>query len=557
MELRSYQSRFVSRSIAALQSHSGVIGIAATGAGKTVMLSAVAKEFQRVLVLQHQTELLEQNSNTFAWVCPDRPFGLVDPNSNEHGHTATFAMRQTLINRLDDLQPVDLIVIDECHHTPCSEYAAIIERARQLNPGTKLFGVTATPERGDKANMSAFYDVISDKVNIDDLIRLGYLVPPTAYIIKLASSAELAAAANDDELIEGILNTDIANERVIEEWKDKANGRRTVVFCQTVAHAKSVAAAFDSAGISATYVDGRMPARTRKKRLKDFEKGKYDVVTNATLLTEGYDCQPISCVILLRASSSKSSLIQMVGRGLRQLDPSRFPDVVKFDCVVLDFGISLRKHGNLDAGARLSFDQDDYQAETDPALQCPACGGAIEYRMRACPTCHHIIERDSEGVPKPVEKQRNDFEMAELEIFKASRFHYERVGKNILITHGWQAWVLLYNINGVYYTVGAKHKCRAKLLGCTPNKIAALATADDFVSQYGDPNLSGKQKEWLRDEATLNQIQYLPERYHTVYLTKHQAMCLMVLAGDPGRWERIRTKCREHYEQTGHKYAVK
>lgn len=552
MKLRGYQETFVSRSLEALKTHLGVLGIAATGAGKTVCLSSVAKEFKRVLILQHQTELLQQNSKTFSWVCPERKIGFIDQSHAEFDHDVTFAMRQTLVNHIADIKPYDLIIIDESHHSTCSQYKAIIERLRELNPQTKLFGVTATPERADKADLSQFYEVISDKINIDNLIRMGYLVPPKAFVIKVAEQDILKNQKNTDEQIESVLNTAVTNKRVIEEWKARASDRRTLIFCQTVSHAIDVAKAFESEGVTASYVDGSMKPRERKRRLKDFETGKIQVMCNATLLTEGYDNQAISCVILLRARSSKSSLIQMVGRGLRKLDPDRFPDVAKSDCLVLDFGVSLIIHGDLDSGDRLSFKQDNYEQEIADVLQCPVCGAPIEPRQKQCLTCLHIIERDENGRPVKQNNPGNaNFEMTELEIFKAARFRYAQFGEHILFCHGWSAWAaIIEHVDGLFYVVAAKHKCKARLIGCTTNKIEAIVTSDDFVSMHGDPDISGKQNEWINERATPSQLQHIPLQYHKIPMSKYQASCLMILS-NKDRWNRVKSAIGEHYEKTG------
>src|SRR3546814_7034524 len=105
--------------------------------------------------------------------------------------------------------------------------------------------------------------------------------------------------------------------------------RSTVVFCSTVAHAVHVRDAFRDAGVTAAMIDGNMKDGERRGVLAAYDRGEIQVVTNCMVLTEGWDHQPTSCVILLRPSSYKSTMIQMIGRGLRTVDPERYPGVHK------------------------------------------------------------------------------------------------------------------------------------------------------------------------------------------------------------------------------------
>lgn len=553
MIYRYYQERFVKKSFDALKLHQGVLGVGATGCGKTVMLSGVANQFDRVLVLQHRTELLEQNSKTFGWVNPDLPYGLVDSKRDNWLENYTFGMTQTIARRLEKVPAYDLIVVDEAHHTAANQHEEIIDAVRDKNPDAKLFGVTATPERADKKDLSKFYDVISDKIEMNELIEQGYLVPPKAYVIEVADKRELRKAQDDDEKIEALLNVKATNDRVIEEWKARAGNRQTVIFCQTRQHAIDVTDAFKKAGIDADYVDGVMSDRERKRKLNALDKGKLQVIVNVNVLIEGFDSQPISCVILLRGSSSKSSLIQMVGRGLRKLEPSRYPNVIKNDCIVLDFGVSLIRHGNLDAGDRLSFDTFD---DTDEAvIQCDKCGFPVEPKEHTCSFCgYKVREEQSEtegGGGKQEKRLITSFTMTELELFERANFHYERFRGESFIASAWTAFALVHPVNGVWYTVAAATKKHAKIIGCTTNKIEALATGEDFLSQNGDPKMAGKNKYWLYEQATKRQLDLLPDEYRPFVKTKHQACCMLVLCT---KFERIQKLINKHYAEVGRYY---
>src|SRR5690606_19399998 len=121
----------------------------------------------------------------------------------------------------------------------------------------------------------------------------------------------------------------------------------------TVDHAENVTHAFIAAGIPAVLVHGELSTPERKAALARYETGDAQVIVNVAVLTEGYDYPPTDCIVLLRPSSYKSTLIQMVGRGLRTVDPNEYPGVTKTDCIVLDFGTSTLMHGSLEQDVNL------------------------------------------------------------------------------------------------------------------------------------------------------------------------------------------------------------
>ena len=144
------------------------------------------------------------------------------------------------------------------------------------------------------------------------------------------------------------MNKQAHNKSVVKHWMDKAGDRKTIIFCSTVAHGISVLDEFMSSNINAELITGETPEAERKEIYENYDYGNTQVLISVMVLTEGFDSQPTSCVILLRPSSYKSTMIQMIGRGLRIVDPDKFPGVDKRDCIVLDFGISSSLHGTLE-----------------------------------------------------------------------------------------------------------------------------------------------------------------------------------------------------------------
>ena len=153
MRLRPRQKTFVERSLAALEAHGNTLGIAPTGAGKTIMLSAVTGEVigdsaAKACVLAHRDELTDQNRGKFVRVNPGLTTSVVDANGKSWAGQVTFAMVPTLARtgNLAAMPKLDLLVIDEAHHAVAASYRRIIDHVRIANPDVRIFGVTATPK---------------------------------------------------------------------------------------------------------------------------------------------------------------------------------------------------------------------------------------------------------------------------------------------------------------------------------------------------------------------------------------------------------------------------
>ena len=177
-----------------------------------------------------------------------------------------------------------------------------------------------------------------------------------------------------------VLNRAVLNEAVVEHWKERAADRRSIFFCATVDHAEAVAAAFRAEGVTAETVTGEMPGRARADLIARFDRGEVQVLTNCMVLTEGFDSQPVGCIGILRPMLHKGTFIQAIGRGLRRVDPERFPGIVKTDCIVLDFAGAALRHGSLEQ--EISLDDEDHEPGAAPWKTCPDLrGGAAARRV--------------------------------------------------------------------------------------------------------------------------------------------------------------------------------
>lgn len=535
MILRPRQQELVDKALHALKSRNNTIAIAPTGAGKTVMLSAVIAEFadRQVLVLQHRDELVRQNMSTCRRFNRHIKADMYVADHKVWKPGVTFAMVQTLAREknLATMPRFDLVIVDEAHHTAADSYVRIINQAKALNPKVMVFGVTATPERGDSKGLSSVFDNVCDAIQIGELIGEGHLVRPRTFVVDLGlgdALSKVRRTAQDFDMIEveAIMNKQAVTDAVIREWKERCKGRSTVVFCSTVAHAKEVATAFEQEA-NTGMVWGDMPEDERRQTLEQFDKGLLKVLVNVGVLTEGWDCQLVSAVLLLRPCSHKSTMIQMVGRGLRKLDPERYPWAEKDDCIVLDFGHSILTHGDLEAGARIK----NKEKRTAEPCTCKKCGVQYPSNLADCPVCGQP-EEEKPGRIESAREALEKFGMTEVEIIEASPFRWEHLWDGaVSVCSAMTAWAVVVHakVGEVkwFTAVGAVDKGKVRVLCRSRDRVKAIASADDYMRQHGDRDVARKSKSWLTSPPTDKQRSALglgPLNFGT---NRYRAACLL------------------------------
>jgi ribosomal protein L40E len=290
-----------------------------------------------------------------------------------------------------------------------------------------------------------------------------------------------------------------------------------------------VAAAFNRAGSPAALVTGDMPEGERSRTLAAYASGEIQVVVNVAVLTEGWDHPPTSCVVLLRPSSYKSTMIQMVGRGLRTVDPVEHPGIVKRDCIVLDFGTSSRQHGSLEQDVDLVGHASDREA---PTKVCPHCTARIPLACQECPLCGADLtppaELRGEG-PELRPGTLADFIMTEIDLLQRSSFQWcDLFGDDAaLLANGFNAWAGAFFLNGAWHAVGGGKGEPPRLLSIG-ERLVALAAADDWLNAHESDESAHKSRRWLREPPTERQLAHLPpEARADLGMTRYQASALL------------------------------
>lgn len=316
----------------------------ATGLGKTVIFATQAQRTSdRVLVLAHRDELIDQASKTLRAQLPaDRTIGRVVADCNETDASVIVASVQTLYaKRLRKTWPPGhfaLVIIDEAHHAASPSYKAILD---YLQP-SRVLGVTATPYRGDKVTLSTVFDGLVYHFGIREGIRDHWLTDLKAYRVETKVDLDPVHTQGGDfqtgELAQA-LDTPERNRLLAEATQQYAPQRRTICFTITVDHAHHMAAAFNAQGMPAAALSAETPKPLRQDTLRQFHDGTIQVICNCGILTEGFDEPRVEAIVLARPTKSLPLFTQMVGRGTRPAD-----DIGKTDCIIIDAADNTKRH---------------------------------------------------------------------------------------------------------------------------------------------------------------------------------------------------------------------
>jgi superfamily II DNA or RNA helicase len=341
MDLRPYQIQAKDAILAAWQSVSRTLLVLPTGTGKTIVFCALAKhlvaEGKRVLILAHRGELLDQAADKMM-----RSTGLgcavekAEDSAISSWYRITVGSVQTMMrqSRLESYRPdhYDAIIVDEAHHALSESYQRILAYFGQA----KVLGVTATPDRGDMRNLGQYFDSLAFEYSLPRAIRDGYLAKIKALTIPLRLDMSKVSTRGGDYRAEDVGNAlDPYLAGIAQEMKKHCANRKTVVFLPLIRTSQKMAELLASHGFRAAEVNGE--SKDRAQILADFDAGRYDVFCNSMLLTEGWDCPSVDCIVCLRPTKIRSLYCQIVGRGTR-LHPG------KDDLLLLDFLWHTEKH---------------------------------------------------------------------------------------------------------------------------------------------------------------------------------------------------------------------
>lgn len=325
-----------------------------TGCGKTVVFASVTenqvRKGHRVLIMAHRGELLTQAADKLKAASGlDSVLEKAESSSLGSFIPVTVGSVQSLAQekRLARF-PRDYfqdIIVDEAHHCLSDSYQRVLEHF----PNANILGVTATPDRGDMKNLGEYFDSKAYEYTMPEAIRQGYLSPVKAQLIPLELDIGNVGISNGDYSVGEVGNAlEPYLGKIAQEMKKYCHDRKTVVFLPLIATSQKFCRMLNEVGLRAAEVNGNSDDRAQV--LTDFEAGKYDVLCNSMLLTEGWDCPSVDCIVVLRPTKVRSLYQQMVGRGMR-LYPG------KENLLLLDFFWLTSRHDLCKPSALISKDE--------------------------------------------------------------------------------------------------------------------------------------------------------------------------------------------------------
>lgn len=380
--------------------HTRTLLVLPTGTGKTIVFASVAADQvragDRVLILAHRGELLEQAADKL-----QRSTGLVSAVEKADA-TCLNTWFRVVVGSVQTLQRTarlerfshdyfGTIIIDEAHHAITDGYRRILD----YFGSAKVLGVTATPDRGDMRNLGEVFDSLAFEYKLTDAIKEGYLCRIMAQTIPLKLDISSVTMSGGDYAV-GDLGTalDPYLEQIAAEMAQRCKGRKTVVFLPLIKTSQKFRDLLNSHGFRAAEVNGQ--STDRKEVLADFDAGKYNVLCNSMLLTEGWDCPSVDCVVVLRPTKVRSLYSQMVGRGTR-LSPG------KTDLLLLDFLWMTDKH-ELCRPADLVCEDRTVARQMTENLAESGCPQDIE--KAAVQASEDVVAQREEALAKQLEEQR-------------------------------------------------------------------------------------------------------------------------------------------------------
>ena len=314
-----------------------------TGCGKTIVFTKLTEELvergERVLILAHRGELLDQAADKLK-----KATGLMcaTEKANESCLGSWFRvvvgsvqsmMREKRLNQFPQ-DYFDSIVVDEAHHCISDSYQKVLGHFSEA----KVLGVTATPDRGDMKNLGQVFDSLAYEYTLPRAIKEGYLCPIKAQTIPLKLDLSgVSTQAGDFKTSDIGSALDPYLEQIAEEMAKVCHDRKTVVFLPLIKTSQKFCSLLNERGFAAAEING--DSQDRAEILKDFDEGKYNVLCNSMLLTEGWDCPSVDCVVVLRPTKVRSLYCQMVGRGTRLS-----PETGKTELLLLDFLWHTERH---------------------------------------------------------------------------------------------------------------------------------------------------------------------------------------------------------------------
>lgn len=427
LRLRDYQQECIDALYVWFQNNIGnPLLVLPTGSGKSLIAARICEDAlswpnQRVLILTHVRELVEQNYVQLFRLWPEAPSGIycAGLDRKQAHHPITFASIQSVYKKANELNWRDLVIIDEAHLLSDSDsgmYRQLLAGLRSINPDLRVIGLSATPYRTKSGYLhkgeNALFNDIAFEMPIGRLVKEGYLARLDSKAANTQGDTnKLSIQAGEFALREAITEFDreeMTGAAVEEMLAKGANRKSWLIFCVSIEHAEHIRDALRERYIDTEMVCDKTPDNERSRILEDLKAGRLRAVTNVSVLTTGFDAPNIDLLVFLRPTMSPGLLVQMCGRGMRPVyrpghdlstAEGRLSAIAagpKPDCLVLDMASNLERHGPIThiqppVGGR----RDKKERE---GKICPKCRTVNVITATDCLDCGHIFE----GKPRTI-----------------------------------------------------------------------------------------------------------------------------------------------------------
>jgi DNA repair protein RadD len=436
LTLRAYQNAAIQGIYDYFHAHTGnPIVIMPTASGKSLVMASfiegVLKAYpdQRILIVTHVRELIAQNFLELMNLWPEAPAGIYSAGLKQRDIQARilFAGIQSIHKRVYDVQQCDLVLIDEAHLIPRKSntmYRRFLDGLKRLNPLLKVIGLTATPYRLDSGLLhegkDAIFTDIAYEVSVRELIDAGYLSPLISK--RMLTELDLSGVGTrGGEFIakdlEAAVDRDSITQSAVDEIVAYGQDRNSwLIFCSGVDHAYHVRDAVRARGLTCETIVGDTPSAEREALIEAFKQGRIRCLTNANVLTTGFNAPAVDLIAMLRPTKSAGLYVQIVGRGCRLADG-------KDNCLVLDFAGNIARHGPIDA-IKPKRPGGGVGSEA-PVKACPDCNSIVHAAVRECPDCGHrfpppVVQIEAEASSLDILSTRK------AEWIQVTQIHYAR-----------------------------------------------------------------------------------------------------------------------------------
>ena len=475
MELRPYQQEARDAVWREWDSgHARTLLVMVTGGGKTIVFARIIADCvmkgKRVLVLAHRGELLEQAADKL-----EKSTGLkcsvekAEQTCLDSWYRVVVGSIQSLQQpkRLEKFDPdyFDTIIVDEAHHCLSDGYQRVLDYFNSA----QVLGVTATPDRGDMRNLGQYFDSLAYEYTLPRAIREGFLCKIRALTIPLKIDMTSVRTQSGDYVL-GDVGTalDPYLEQIADEMTSLCMDRKTVVFLPLIKTSQKFCGMLLQRGFRAAEVNGESIDRAEK--LAAFDRGDYNVLCNSMLLTEGWDCPSVDCIVVLRPTKVRSLYVQMIGRGTRL-------NKGKDHLLLLDFLWMTSKHDLCRPACLICEDQEVATQMT--AIMEDATGVELDLQETEAQAETDVVAQREEALAKKLEEMR-----------KRKRKLVDPLQFEMSIeAMGLVNYVPIFGDESAPPT--ERQKERLENLGIFPDEVETAGKADRLLQRLNDRRFSG------------------------------------------------------------------